>query len=314
MFGLKIAIGAVDNTTGALRSIGGNLKKFSRNVRTWLNLAGFTMIARQIGSALDSAFKASSYADEWGKLKKMMSESWTNLGGKIADVLGPFMGDIETLNVKLLEGVDAWIDRIRYAAAYWKRALPTALGGAGESMDVAAVGAESDLKAAKEADARRKEAAANKAYNQMIQDAADKFALDEEIRKRNIARKIPEQAEYTNTGIFVDGKEWNRKVRPKFDPRAAYREASLSEYERTQATINRESGRTIGEGINAWRPRGTSFALPRNILRPSQIGGILNAPSGSASGDIQSSIAEVADNTRVLLEIMQQSFTPNKGP
>lgn len=149
MFGLKIAIGAVDNTTGALRGIGNTLKRFSRNVRTWLNLAGFTMVARQIGRAIDSAISASSYATEWDQFKARMVDSWTRVAGRIGDLFGPLIDDAESIGTALINGVNGFIKRIQYAISFWKRAAPTWMGGQGESFDKAATGATGDV-AAKE--------------------------------------------------------------------------------------------------------------------------------------------------------------------
>lgn len=145
MFGLKIAIGAVDNTTAALRGIGSRLKQFSRNVRTWLNLAGFTMIASKLGSALDSALSASSYATEWDQFKERMGRAWTEMAGRIGDLFGPLIDDAESIGTALINGVNGFIKRIQYAISFWKRAAPTWMGGKGESFDKAATGATADV-------------------------------------------------------------------------------------------------------------------------------------------------------------------------
>ena len=145
MFGLKIAIGAVDNTTGVLRGIGSTLKKFSSNVRTWLNLAGFTVIARQITRILDSAMSASGYATEWEQFKQRMANSWEGIAGRIGDLFGPLIDDAENIGNAMIDGVNAFIGRLQYAISFWKRAAPEWMGGQGQSFENAAAGASGDV-------------------------------------------------------------------------------------------------------------------------------------------------------------------------
>lgn len=123
MFGLKIAINAVDNTTGVMRSIDGSVKSFSRNLKSALKLGGLVYIFNQVGDAIGKAMETSKYAKDWDALRGRVSGIGKDIAATWANAVGPaFLGVLRIVektanvikgavnNARMLgTGIGSWI-------------------------------------------------------------------------------------------------------------------------------------------------------------------------------------------------------------
>jgi len=159
MFGFRIVIGAADNTARAVRGVEDRIKRFSRSVRDLFNFGGLILVFNKLGSAIDRAFKASTYAKEWDQFKTTMSSGFSDIIGRIADAWGPILDDVEAFGKTMLDVFNRIVTKVQWVGA--------ALGAivAGDFKNAAKV-ADATVKAMADARKMRKEAQAKPAEAQ----------------------------------------------------------------------------------------------------------------------------------------------------
>lgn len=150
MFGIRIAIGAVDNTTKATRDIAQKLQKFGSKVNSLINLGGMVIAFRKVGQAIDKAFNASTYSKEWGAFKDTFSQGFAEVAGRVADSWGPMLTTAQSWAETIVGAFETMVEKIQYAGAYMGALL------SGDGFSGAAKIAEETVEAMRKATEERK--------------------------------------------------------------------------------------------------------------------------------------------------------------
>lgn len=182
MFGIRIAIGAVDKTTKTTQDVAQKLQKFGSKINSLINLGGIVIAFRKVGQAIDKAFNASTYSKEWGDFKDTFSQGFADIAGRVADSWGPMLDTAKQWADSIVGAFDKVVDRIQYAGAYMGALL------SGEGFSGAAKIAQQTVDALKrEREERKKIASQIKAIEQSQQQVSS---------KTNITQQARQQAEY----------------------------------------------------------------------------------------------------------------------
>lgn len=265
MFGIKLAIGAADSTTGVIRNIESRLKTFSRSVMTWMNLGGLVQVARRVGNALNSAFEASTYSKEWSRLKETLSSGFSSLGGRIADSWGPMLDGVQKFGERLVGWFDVAIDKLQWMGA----AMGALLGGA--SFKEASNIADATVAAMKKEREERKKMLA----------AEDAAAKKDDSRSRDAYQRAREQAKRELEMLKESGGDTSiaAKTPATMEQRALARQAEL------QANIEASKTRIGAAFLKYSTPEGLGAGNYR----------------ASAAGDFAAGIADMdADELQAL--------------
>jgi hypothetical protein len=191
MFGLKIAINAVDNTTGLLRGLDGRFRGFARGVKQALSFGGLAIIARKAFDGLDRAMSASAFAESWEDGKKRISYAFSELWGEIGNMMGSAYGDMTNVFNKMVKAAKVAVENMSDSFAWLGGVMTGGLAG-GESA-VGANRAEREVNAQKQYDLQVKSIMkANGLYEEELLSLQDIKKELAEINKLAASGKRPE--------------------------------------------------------------------------------------------------------------------------